>query len=794
MVSTASPEPPRGSNVWVGLDELGTETVSRLGRWFVGDGIGKDLAAANRLLPNLRISTPADIAVPGITPVVGPAKPVMPVEDVTAHDPAADRIQQALGEVLSAQQSRAALAWADRELLVPHVWIVADLTTPDLGQLAPWLVALERRLRTLKVEARIYLLFRYLSWAATPETQIAAEQRLQALVTETITPGRHGQGTTLALVASDRDGIGGLYSPEETSALIQRFTDLILLGDVAHRNRGEIFAEQVIDQDVPWLAAPAFGSMAGVSLVWDAPALFRQNAERRRARIFAALDTPVPHSFEPACPQLAMPDLVEGRWPVLDSPRWSPRFWQPPTREYARATRTSAAWLGLARRWRHDMLVIHEDRRSHLENSAAVTLHDYVENLDDVERTALDDESLPGFFPLLRRVLERAAADIRVRISTLPTDLDDPLERLDAPNAITDPGSIVSSGEERLARVLERRINPLLLAQVGLFTFLITWGLIVLALRNLPDSLIGWLLVRVASIGLVPAEMQEWARQVADWRPPSDVQIAFWSGLVLGGVIIMRMSFSIMTQRVAVERAWKGIHDRARDWRDAAISVIAEDLAKTERKLVLQNLDEAAGEIAARQEQLQRTQALGRRPVEAVLPPDSAVSAHIEPVQPPPPPLSDLQAAQIVRAYRQAQRNDPAFRAAPRNSVHELFALAARIAGDAEPDLRIELPLVQRRFLSAIPPDGAIRIPQLDSTVRAELAPLQIVRYLAMPARVAGDIAAVDGTERVPIPVDDRFYALSVQTGMSARRVLSLPHDHTLREIGDQPAAAGGGH
>ncbi|HEX5499571.1 MAG TPA: hypothetical protein VFX03_10105, partial [Thermomicrobiales bacterium] len=45
---------PRGSTVWVGLDPFGAAVVERLRRW-LGDDIGRELAAANRLLPLLTL-------------------------------------------------------------------------------------------------------------------------------------------------------------------------------------------------------------------------------------------------------------------------------------------------------------------------------------------------------------------------------------------------------------------------------------------------------------------------------------------------------------------------------------------------------------------------------------------------------------------------------------------------------------------------------------------------------------------------------------------------------------------
>src|SRR5581483_385007 len=146
------------------------------------------------------------------------------VPSAAPYDPAADAIQQALAELLAERQSRAALRYADRDLLVPHVWLVADVDSPETADLAPWLARLRRRLADLHVEARLYLLLRNRSWGRSPEAQAAVIERLRRLTEEALAPP--GDDPALAFVLSDRDAIGGLYADDETAALAHRLADL----------------------------------------------------------------------------------------------------------------------------------------------------------------------------------------------------------------------------------------------------------------------------------------------------------------------------------------------------------------------------------------------------------------------------------------------------------------------------------------------------------------------------------------------------------------------------------------
>ncbi|HET7094486.1 MAG TPA: hypothetical protein VFI22_13430, partial [Thermomicrobiales bacterium] len=62
---------------------------------------------------------------------------------------------------------------------------------------------------------------------------------------------------------SDRDGIGGLYGDDETTALAHRLADLILLGDVAHgaaAGAARAFVAPIGGGPGGWDTQPVFGS------------------------------------------------------------------------------------------------------------------------------------------------------------------------------------------------------------------------------------------------------------------------------------------------------------------------------------------------------------------------------------------------------------------------------------------------------------------------------------------------------------------------------------------------------
>ncbi|HET7092002.1 MAG TPA: hypothetical protein VFI22_00945, partial [Thermomicrobiales bacterium] len=86
MANISSPSErarPRGSTVWVGLDPFGAAVVERLRRWLGDDEIGRELAAANRLLPLLTL------------PSNEPAPPSEREDDDAAEPPPVDGLELA---------------------------------------------------------------------------------------------------------------------------------------------------------------------------------------------------------------------------------------------------------------------------------------------------------------------------------------------------------------------------------------------------------------------------------------------------------------------------------------------------------------------------------------------------------------------------------------------------------------------------------------------------------------------------------------------------------------------------
>jgi hypothetical protein len=733
------------------------------------------LAAANRLLPSLALPggepdpTAIDAAASDEAGVVVPA--------AAPYDPVADAIQQALAELLAERQSRDALRYADRDLLVPHVWLVADIDSPETADLAPWLARLRRRLAELRVEARLYLLVRNRSWGRSPDAQAAVIDRVRRLTEDALAPAGHDPA--IAFVLSDRDAIGGLYSDDETTALAHRLADLILLGDVA-RGATRAFTASLGGGSGGWETQPVFGSAAGVALRWDAPAAFRASAERRRQRLLAALEEPAPPTFEPPYPALGRVALAAtARWPALDLPSWSPRFWKPAPAEYARARDGVDRWLVRAGRWRHEMLVIHEDRHANLDLQADAMRRAYVADLDAQARIILEDESLPGFFSPLARLTERAAADMRVRRRDLrPEPPTPPLpEPFDAAQALSEPEPLVGAADDPLARALERKINPLLLLQVVVVTFALAWVWVARVVNDLALTLVGALVRWLTTLdGILPADIRETLRALLDWRPVDPSRVWLWSGLAIGTPLLALAVATALRQRVVLERAYRAFYQQAATWRDAGATLLPAHLIQTERTLDRANVDAAEAEIVSRRARLDALRQAARDPVAPPEDDDPALGDRLLPAKAPPPPLTDLQVAQIGSAFRRGQAADPGLHTLPGQLLDELYRTAAHIAGDPEPDLRLEAPRLRRHLVAAMPPDGAVRAPQPDTTAPAEVSPPPVARFFAVPEQVAADLR-LDGPDAtaVAIPVDDRFAAIVVQSGMSARRILALP-------------------
>jgi hypothetical protein len=768
-----SSQKPRGSSVWVGLDPFGDAAVERLARWFGDSEEGAGLAAANRLLPGVRIdAADLDGDEPGAEELRSDVllEPDELDEPEPPPDVAAQAIQDALATLLAAQQSREALAWADREVLVPHVWLVADLDSAETKDLASWTARLHDRFKTLKVEARVLLLVRYLSWGRPDAALEAAAERCRLLVETLVGETTPGRTNVLVYMVTDRDGIGGRYSEEETSGLLHRALDLLLLADLAHSNLpGTERAFQPPPGGGPggWDTLPVFGSVAGACLLWDAPALARENAERRRKQLFDALASPVPATYEPAWPELELVRLADaGAWPQLDVPTWIPRFWKTPKDEYQRYRDLVDAWERRGTEWRHAMLVTHRDRKANLGHRAAAAYAGYTAELDSRERSVLDDPSLNGFFAPLHRLYDRATADLLVRRDdaravTRPADSDlDPVEKIKRPD------EVMGGADELLIRRLEHKINPALLAQVTVMTIGIAWFLVAYVL----SSVAGWLrdlraeftdrvttLTGPGRISL-PEPIQElWnqlvgtgvdpvqaAREIAEqetykgvWDSPwfvekveglseilpSSHQIILWTGLLTVIPLLAIAVFLALRQRVVIERGWNKVYRQAHRWRDEPLRILPKDIESVEAELIIANIDGALEEVARRRVRLEEFEAIGQVAVSDAPPPDDAVTGHIRPARPTPMALSPLLVSRIVAVFKRECSRLPSDQWTAERLLDQLFADAADQASDPEIDLRTELPLLRRRVLTSMPPDGAVRVQQLDSRRRAEFGP-----------------------------------------------------------------------
>ncbi len=803
---------PRGSTLWVGLDPFGQEVVDRLGHWLTDDDAGRELAAANRLVPFAPLPDPADAG-----------------DDQPPYDPAADLVQAAMGDLLSGRQSRAALRYADRQVLVPHVWLVADLGSTETEHLAPWVARLMARLRALHVEARVYLLLRHLSWGRGEEEQLAAAARLRHLTREVLAGNPATGAAAAAFVVSDRDGVLGVYAPDETGAVVHRFADLLLLGDLAHgdaEGQSRVFVPPIGGGPGGWETLPVFGSCAGTAALWDAWGLFREHAEARRAVLVTALDRPAPATFEPKHPSLQpVSSEAAGGWPVLDLPRWSPRFWNGPRQEHDRFTDLTDAWREAAERWRHAMLVTYEDRRSSLAHQSEQARDAYFAELEAIGQQTLDDDSLPGFFSPMRRLYDRAKADLRVRRSDLgrvvaPGDVDP----TDATSSVPDPNDALAGADERLVAALERKINPSLMRQVALMTWLLGVAWLALALwriediwtwfvgrgeptvphvpeppgQNLPGILkvplaffseLGYL-VKLAWYQLEDAThdpIRGWLDGLQAAGVGKLVLAGVGIALAYGALLLAIAVFTALRQRVVLERAYRDYYDAARRWRDRAAHDLPAKLAARELALSRTNVTVCELVIDERLRALDRLRVQFQQPVAAPPEPDPAIASHIRPAGPPPRPLNDIQVAQILAAFRRTLLDDPGLRAEPAAIAEGLFREASRVAGDPAPDLLLEAHRLRRGLLDGFPPDGAVRCPPLAATMPAEFAPPTVARFVGAPARVAAALRLPPGSPLVvPLAVDDRFYSVVVRSGMSARRVLGLE----LVDEGDEPVDA----
>ncbi len=806
-----NPTRPRGLAVWAGLDEFGSEVVSRLDRWFHLHPNGGELAAANRLLPRIAIpgAYPSDATLDDATAGSADAPTIVvdrPPLDATM-DQAIAAVTSALGDLLASPLSREALTWADRDLLVPHVWLVGDIGGPESEDLSSWLVQLFRQLDNLQVEAKVFLLARNLSWSRSASQQQEVTTRIQQIVEHVCGPGQVGDGRMMVFAISDRDRIGGRYSEADTAMVIHRFADWVLLGDIPHSNltqAARVFTVPVNDLE-EWNQLPVFGSFSARTLHWDAPGLARRNRQNRHDALLAALKEPAARTFAPSAPTLNKPGHGHGvRWPdAIRLPKWSPRFRNSARREFELSQERYHAWLSRARQWRHEMLVAHDDGRSYLEQQASSSLREYLTDLDDATRTVLEDDKVDGFFHPVGRLLEVALADLRVTQKELTTQLEQrpPIgdrqgnESQPQMPLVERPEAVLAEADHDLIERLERKVTPPLLAIAGVGTFLVLWGWGVAAHRwvtawqPLPYTRAEFMVDHSAPISeRLRTRIQTTGDEVfprVQEAFPSNVQFALWLALGVGLIVTVIAAIIVQRQQVALERSWKRIHDKGKRWRDATISTLKADLQDTENRLARENIQAALEEVEARLERLRALESALESDLRSDPDIDPVIDERIAPSIQPAPELTPLEVAQIVSTFRRGRHDDAAFREDPLQVIEDLFQDAATVAGDPEPQLHREVRHLERSLIRAIPPSGSVRTPPVVKDLEDGSAYVRTASFLAVPMAIAPYLSSNDALCH-GIPVEDRFYAMVVESGMNARHVLG----HQVTRGGDQTVSA----
>lgn len=761
----------RGLNVWVGLDQLGGEVVGRLNRWFQPDAVGRELGMANQLLPQLFLPH-------ALGDMTAPSSGAPAGEAVQA-------IATAVATLLGSELGRQALARSDYDLLTVHLWLVIDIDATEAAHLGRWVARLQGQLAALSVQFRTFVLLRNLSWQRSAEQEAAVSQRIRALVDETTGPDRSGEGRTMVFVVSDRNAIGGLSTPRDTTQLIHQFCDVVLLADLA-RNAGQgadfSFNPPHSDIDLPWDHRPVFASLAADAFVWDGVGIARRNAEQRRHALLRELSSTVSTSFQPTPPTL--PELIPTeavRWPEVRLPSWSPRLSQSAIEAFGESQAVLDNWRARATRWRHDMLVTHQDARVGIDRRAAVSIEGYTTELDDRTRTVLSNEGTRGLFDPVRRLLERATSDLAVVRRDLPPlppimTRDGPTDDRDEAPAIDSPTEVVAGKDRRVVAQLERKVNAPLLTIVATLTFLFLWGWTVYAAHRLlawdpPANLAA---SDDGAKGLRSALNSFRNTRLPDIRDalPTMPQVMIWSAVAYALIIGLVLVVIVWRQRVALEQAWGLVYRAARSWRTDAQQRLTADLRVREVRAAHAVVERLQTEV---QERLRRLDVLQRHLARAGTPADHAdpaITAYVMPQIPPPPNLTDVQINQIAMAFRRHQHDDPAFRVEPERMSQRLFEIAAAIASDPRPDLVNDIPSLRLRVANTVPPRGAVRTQQpILEPLDDELAQQQFGQYAAVPGQVTAQLTAI-GRALVATPTADRFYGVTILSGLNARRIL----------------------
>lgn len=760
-------EEHRMVSVWVGLDDLGNTVVARLQRWLDHEHVGPLVSDVNRILPMLTLPSP---------------------DHVPAHELeiASEAICEAIGELLVGPFAQRALLTGDVGLIVTNVWLVIDSQSSALAILPTWLPRLYERFDLLNVRARIHLLVRHRSWELPDSKQLLVTQRLRAAIDAVGLPGSPWAGFTTILVLTDRSGRGGRTTIESVTASMCSFVDSVVLGGITSNQLARAFATGARSNIDPWHDLPIFGSFASRAMSWDEPEQRRcVYAEHRRARLIEALRVPAPRTFTPSAPSLP---LLDGagmiNWPAIRLPQWSPRLWQAPRDAFADADELLNSWIVEAKRWRHDMLVAHEDSRAYLEHQAEATQHEFLTNLDDATRTLLEHQSLQGYFSPMSRLLERASAEVTVTRRGLPApprSTDDAL--FNASDAIPLPNSVMDKADKELIRKLERQINPRLLVIVSTGTFFILWGWTVYG-AYLVHSWIPPIPGASSTDGTGTSIEQFKNRliQIGTERIPSlqdalpsTSQVALWAAAIYGIILSCTIVAIIWRQRVALERAWNIIYRRARSWRDETSQTLAADITHTELRLQYDIVDFVLADLRGRSDRLKALDRQLNQPISEESAPDPAISVRYPKEIPPPPPLSDATVDHIMIQFRKARGEDPAFHKAPESVITELLSIAASVAGDTDEDLRRAIhedKALLNTVLTMIPPELAVQLPPKDPTAFASEG--QTTYYLGSPESTLPDLQRTLQGKAVnlqPILVPDRFYGAVLQSGVNARRI-----------------------
>jgi len=163
-------------------------------------------------------------------------------------------------------------------------------------------------------------------------------------------------------------------------------------------------------------------------------------------------------------------------------------------------------------------------------------------------------------------------------------------------------------------------------------------------------------------------------------------------------------------------------------------------------------------------------------------------------LQPPPLPLTDLQVAHSVRAFRWNCVDRADLVGDPPSGWTCLYREAARIAGDEEPDLRRELPAVIDHLRHTAPPLGAVRVRQFGGPVAAEHEDPSVTRFTGAPASVVVVLSEHLRGPVLPMPVEDRFSQVIIQTGLSASWALAMSGQRPRRSGMPSAPATSNGH